>query len=83
MTNRFVNPIPPGGPRVGALIVGGDFHGLAIVRSLARRGIPVCVVDNEHSIARFSRYTTHYVKVAGLRGEQREPWTLCWLSRNA
>jgi D-aspartate ligase len=70
MTNSFVNPIPPGAPRVGALIVGGDFHGLAIVRSLARRGIPVCVVDNEHSIARFSRYTTHYVKVAGLRGEQ-------------
>ena len=56
---------------VGALVVGGDFHGLAIVRSLGRRGIPVVVVDNEHSIARFSRYTTHYLKVPGLQQEQQ------------
>ncbi len=59
----------PGSPAVGAVVVGGDFHGLAIVRSLGRRGIPVCVVDNEHSIARFSRYTTHYIRVSGLRKE--------------
>jgi D-aspartate ligase len=57
-------------PAVGAVVVGGDFHGLAIVRSLGRRGVPVCVIDNEHSIARFSRYTTHYLKVPGLRQEQ-------------
>lgn len=56
---------------VGALVVGGDFHGLAIVRSLGRKGVPVVVVDNEHSIARFSRYTTHYLKVEGLREEQQ------------
>jgi D-aspartate ligase len=56
-------------PAVGAVVVGGDFHGLAIVRSLGRRGVPVCVIDNEHSIARFSRYTTHYLKVPGLRQE--------------
>jgi D-aspartate ligase len=62
---------PAQSSKIGALVVGGDFHGLAIVRSLGRRGIPVCVVDNEHSIARFSRYTTHYVKVPGLR-EERE-----------
>ncbi len=60
----------PGQQKIGALVIGGDFHGLAIVRSLGRRGIPVCVVDNEHSIARFSRYTTHYIKVPGLREEQ-------------
>jgi D-aspartate ligase len=59
-----------GAPQIGALVLGGDFHGLAIVRSLARQGIPVCVVDNELSIARFSRYTTHYVRVPGLRQEQ-------------
>jgi D-aspartate ligase len=60
----------PAQQKIGALVIGGDFHGLAIVRSLGRRGIPVCVVDNEHSIARFSRYTTHYIKVPGLREEQ-------------
>ena len=31
------------------------------MRSLGRRGVPVCVIDDEHSIARFSRYTTHSV----------------------
>lgn len=67
-SNHF--PKQPAGAKIGALVVGGDFHGLAIVRSLGRRGIPVCVVDNEHSIARFSRYTTHYIRVPGLRGEQ-------------
>jgi predicted ATP-grasp superfamily ATP-dependent carboligase len=55
---------------VGALVVGGDFHGLAIVRSLGRRGIPVCLVENEHSIGRFSRYATHFRRVSDLRQEQ-------------
>ncbi len=53
----------------GALVVGGDYQGLGIVRSLGRRGIPVCVVDDEWSIARFSRYATHMETVADLRDE--------------
>jgi D-aspartate ligase len=56
--------------QVGAVVVGGDFHGLAIARSLGRHGIPVCIIDNEYSIARFSRYTTHYLHVSTLRKEQ-------------
>ena len=55
---------------VGAVVVGGDYQGLGIVRSLGSRGIPVCVVDDEYSISRFSRYSTHYVKVANLRDER-------------
>jgi D-aspartate ligase len=54
----------------GAVIVGGDYQGLGIVRSLGRRGVPVCVIDDEHSIARFSRYTTHHVRVRELRDEE-------------
>ncbi|MGA2418980.1 MAG: ATP-grasp domain-containing protein [Candidatus Acidiferrum sp.] len=81
MTSGFLSPDSPGAPKVGALVVGGDFHGLAIVRSLARKGIPVCVVDNEHSIARFSRYTTHYVKVEGLRNEQETVGTLLSIAK--
>jgi predicted ATP-grasp superfamily ATP-dependent carboligase len=49
--------------------MGGDYLGLAIVRSLGRHGVPVCVVDDELSIARFSRYTTHHVRVPDLREE--------------
>ena len=30
----------------GAVVIGGDFNGLGIVRSLGRQGIPVCVIDD-------------------------------------
>ncbi|HEX3256637.1 MAG TPA: hypothetical protein VHQ96_12670, partial [Gaiellaceae bacterium] len=53
----------------GAVVLGGDFNGLAIVRSLGRCGVPVCVIDDESSIARASRYTTHAVKVPSLRDD--------------
>jgi len=43
--------------RLGAVVIGGDYQGLGIVRSLGRRGIPVAVIDDEKSIARFSKYT--------------------------
>lgn len=57
-------------PTVGAVVVGGDYQGLGIVRSLGRHGVPVCVVDDELSISRFSKYCTHFVKLANLRGER-------------
>jgi D-aspartate ligase len=55
------------GSKVGAVVVGGDFHGLGIMRSLGRHGIPVCVVDDEYSIGRFSRYATHSLRAPNLR----------------
>ena len=55
----------------GAVVVGGDYQGLGIVRSLGRHNIPVCVIDDEHSIARFSRYATHTVAVPSLRHEEQ------------
>ena len=58
-------------PTVGAVVVGGDYQGLGIVRSLGRRNVPVCVIDDEQSIARFSRYTTHSVSTASLRDERQ------------
>jgi len=51
-------------------VLGGDYQGLEIVRSLGRRGIPVCVVDDELSISRYSRYCTKFVKVKHLRDER-------------
>ena len=53
----------------GAVVIGGDFHGLGIVRSLGRRGIPVCVIDDEYSIGRFSRYTTFAETAPSIRKE--------------
>jgi D-aspartate ligase len=54
---------------IGAIVVGGDYQGLGIVRSLGRRNVPVCVIDDEHSIARFSRYVTYTAGVPSLREE--------------
>ena len=61
---RFPAPVD-GKP--GAVVIGGDYQGLGIVRSLGSRGIPVCVVDDEHSISRFSRYCQRFVKLKSLR----------------
>jgi len=51
----------------GAVVIGGDYQGLGIVRSLGRHGVPVCVIDDEKSIARYSRYTTFHQRVRSLR----------------
>ncbi len=55
---------------VGAVVLGGDYQGLGIVRSLGRRKVPVCVIDDEHSISRFSKYASHNVLVGSLRDEK-------------
>src|SRR5215469_11327942 len=59
----------PGAAEIGVVVIGGDYQGLGIVRSLGRRGIPVCVIDDEMSIARHSRFCTHFMRVKRLRGE--------------
>jgi D-aspartate ligase len=66
----------------GAVVIGGDYQGLGIVRSLGRMGVPVCVVDDEHSISRFSRYATHSVRVPDLRQEKPTVETLLRIGRS-
>jgi D-aspartate ligase len=56
---------------VGAIVLGGDFLGLGIVRSLGRRGVPICIVDDEYSISRFSRFASCTARVPDLRDESR------------
>ena len=57
-------------PRVGAVVIGGDYQGLGIVRSLGRHKIPTVIVDDEKSIARASRFATAAVRVETLRDDQ-------------
>jgi predicted ATP-grasp superfamily ATP-dependent carboligase len=52
-------------------VIGGDYQGLGIVRSLGRQGVPVCVVDNEHSISRYSRYSKQFVSLPDLRDQRK------------
>jgi D-aspartate ligase len=66
---------------IGAIVFGGDFQGLGIVRSLGRHGVPVCIVDDQRSIAPYSRYTTHAVRVANLRDEKITVQTALELAR--
>src|SRR6266496_843967 len=54
---------------VGGLVIGGDYQGLGIARSLGRRGVPVCVIDDEASIARVSRFSTRAIHVPSLKDE--------------
>jgi D-aspartate ligase len=53
----------------GGVVLGGDSQGLGIARSLGRHGIPVCVIDDETSISRASRFVQHVVRVRDLRAE--------------
>ena len=61
--------------------MGGDYQGLGIVRSLGRMGFRVCVVDDEPSIAGYSRYATHSIRVADLHDEETVVETLLEIGR--
>ena len=40
----------------GAVVIGGDYRSLGVVRSLGRRGIPVWVLRDDHYLAHWSRF---------------------------
>jgi D-aspartate ligase len=67
--------------RVGAVVVGGDYQALGIVRSLGQKKVPVCVIDDEYSISRFSHYTTHAIRVPNLRDERKTVDTILEVGR--
>ncbi len=48
--------------KTGVIITGGDFQGLGAMRTLAKKGIPVILLDSDFCIARFSRYKEKYFK---------------------
>lgn len=51
---------------VGAFVVGGDHPGLAVARSLGRRGYPVVMLDDSYCISSFSRYVRRVIRVDDL-----------------
>jgi len=54
---------------VGAIVIGGHFQGLGVVRSLARNGIKVVVIDTEPCISRFSRYVYKFLRCPNVQDE--------------
>jgi len=58
---------------IGALVTGGDYKGLGIVRSLGRRGIQVWVTERQDRLAGSSRYAQRRLRwSAGTDAEQTE-----------
>ncbi len=46
--------------KIGAIVIGGDYQGLGIIRSLGRKGIPVYLLDTTQCIGRVSRFTSKF-----------------------
>lgn len=61
--------VGPPGSAASAVVIGGEYQGLGVVRSLGRRGVDVHVLDDEFSIAGFSRFGRERVRVANLRDD--------------
>ena len=75
MTSRTLRPVRRAGQDlssrdVGGVVIGGGCQGLGIARSLGRHGIPVCLIDDEISVARASRFVRDVIHVRDLRTEQ-------------
>jgi len=50
------------GEKVGAIVIGGHFQGLGLLRSLGRKKIPIYLLDQGQCIGRFSKYVTKFLK---------------------
>jgi predicted ATP-grasp superfamily ATP-dependent carboligase len=60
----MVNPFSSNGHstlETGAIVIGANYGGLGIVRSLGRHKIPVVVLQDEHASAAVSRYTKRHM----------------------
>jgi D-aspartate ligase len=57
--------------RIGAIVVGGHFHGLGLIRLLSREGVDVVLIDHEPCLARFSRYPAAFFRCPDLRRDEQ------------
>jgi len=48
--------------KVGAIITGGDFQALGVLRTLARKNIPIIMLDSDHCIGKYSKYKKKFFK---------------------
>lgn len=47
---------------IGAVVTGGDFQALGVLRTLARKSVPVVVLDSDRCIARYSRFPKRFFR---------------------
>lgn len=48
--------------KTGVVITGGDFQGLGVMRTLAKKDIPVILLDSDHCIGKYSKYKKKFFK---------------------
>jgi D-aspartate ligase len=48
--------------KTGAVITGGDFQGLGALRTLAKKDIPIILLDSDHCIGRYSRFVKSFFR---------------------
>jgi predicted ATP-grasp superfamily ATP-dependent carboligase len=53
------------------VVVGGDHPGLAVARSLGRRGIPVYIIEDQRCISSWSKYVKRVVRVENILDERK------------
>jgi predicted ATP-grasp superfamily ATP-dependent carboligase len=56
--------------KIGVVITGGDFQALGVLRTFARKGIPVMVLDSDHCISRYSRFKKRFIRSPKLSDEK-------------
>jgi D-aspartate ligase len=78
-----IRTVAPVAGRPGALVIGGDYRGLCVARSLGRRGIPVWVLrEGEDSIAATSRHTRRSIPWPSGRESEQADYLLAVGARN-
>ena len=68
---------------VGAVIIGGHFQGLGLIRSLAEKGVPTILIDHGPCIARPSRYVHRFYKCPKTTDTNRFIQFLLWLGHDS
>ena len=48
--------------KVGAVVTGGDFQGLGVLRTLAKKDIPILLLDSQYCIGKYSRFEKKFLK---------------------
>jgi len=56
--------------QAGAIIVGGHYQGLGALKSLGEKGVPLCLIDHELNIGRFSKYAHRYYPCPDIESEE-------------
>ena len=48
--------------KVGVVVTGGDFQGLGVLRTLAKKDIPILLLDSQYCISKYSRFEKKFLK---------------------